>query len=306
MKSKILVLSFFILGFLTVTAAGNPVSKFNGKWVNVNSSTRGITKLMISANGITPYIQAYGSCKPKDCDWGKKKTLAYGNSVSSNLAKDTEYLSVNYTESFKNTLLLIRFEGAYLEVTTLTNFKDRSKRSNYVTVERFKKSIISLPRPTINNCAKEDCLAFNPNGGLKVIKNSKGTYTVAQGSRYLFAAPNKLEAEKIIKLVKRYGFTSSCFVGRPNPNFKYLLKNGKTAVVKPSSNEDIISFNPATTKVSLLKGNYKIVDGSHWIFDFGKNKKEAIQALCIIKKYKFNGVGFVGRPNASFQYMVRK
>ncbi len=45
------------------------------------------------------------------------------------------------------------------------------------------------------------------------------------------------------------------------------------------------------------------MDGSHWMFSFGSKEDEARQALAIIKKYGFTRSCFVGRPNASFQYM---
>ena len=39
--------------------------------------------------------------------------------------------------------------------------------------------------------------------------------------------------------------------------------------------EDCIPFNPATIEVKEIDGRWKIVDGSHWMFDFGSNKAEA-------------------------------
>jgi hypothetical protein len=67
--------------------------------------------------------------------------------------------------------------------------------------------------------------------------------------------------------------------------------------------EDCISFNPATTEVKQIEGDWKIVDGSHWMFSFGSKKDEADQALAIIKKYGFNHTCFVGRPGPSFKYL---
>ncbi|MFP2996541.1 hypothetical protein ABN763_11545 [Spongiivirga sp. MCCC 1A20706] len=305
MKTKFLSIVLMVFGFLFATA-GTPLNNFNGTWKNVNTRTRGITKVIISGNGSNPLVQVFGSCSPKDCDWGKKKSIAYTNSASGNVRGNTEYLSVNYPVSFANKTVMVKMNGNTLEVTTLTRFKDGSRRTNFVSTEKFKKAPrIVKPRP-ITTCAKEDLLSLNPKGSLKVKKNSKGTYSVVQGSRYLFSAPNVAEANKIIKIVRRYGFNSSGFVGRPNPDFTYQLCNGRASNVKPLKSEDIIAFNPSKIKVSFVKGRWKIVEGSHWIFDFGKSKSEAEQALCIIKKYKFNGVGYVGRPKASFQYMVKR
>jgi hypothetical protein len=78
------------------------------------------------------------------------------------------------------------------------------------------------------------------------------------------------------------------------------------APVPPTSlNEDCIGFNTANTKVKHINGSWKIVDGSHWMFDFGGKKGEAIKSLQIIKRYHLNKSCYVGRPGPSFTYMKR-
>ncbi len=68
--------------------------------------------------------------------------------------------------------------------------------------------------------------------------------------------------------------------------------------------EDCIPFNPARIAVKQIKGRWKIVEGSHWMFDFGNKSAEAKKAYSIIKHYKMNRSCFVGRPHASFTYML--
>ena len=68
--------------------------------------------------------------------------------------------------------------------------------------------------------------------------------------------------------------------------------------------EDCVSFNPATTTVKFVSGDWKIVDGNHWMFSFGNKAAEAKRALQIIKTYRMNQSCFVGRPGPSFQYML--
>ena len=76
-------------------------------------------------------------------------------------------------------------------------------------------------------------------------------------------------------------------------------------VAQPSvGKEDCISFNPVTATVQQIQGSWKIVDGSHWMFDFGNKESEAKKSLNIITKYRMNQSCFVGRPNPSFQYML--
>ncbi len=72
-----------------------------------------------------------------------------------------------------------------------------------------------------------------------------------------------------------------------------------------SLNEDCIGFSAANAQVKHINGNWKIVDGSHWLFDFGGKKNEAIRALQVIKHYHLDQSCYVGRPGPSFTYMKR-
>lgn len=147
---------------------------------------------------------------------------------------------------------------------------------------------------------KEDCISFNP--ATVSVKQSGSVWTVVSSTSSMFSAPNKAEAEKIEKIIKHYGMNQSCFVGRPNPPFKYMLKNNAS----PSgafTGEDCIAFNPANLTIKQEASNkFLLTDGSSRMFIF-PNKQQADQALAMIKKYGFTRTCYVGRPNASFQYM---
>lgn len=71
--------------------------------------------------------------------------------------------------------------------------------------------------------------------------------------------------------------------------------------------EDCIGFSNANVSVVRAGRNntYKLVDGNHWIVDFGYQSSEAYQALKIVKKYKFSKACYVGRPSPSFTYWKR-
>lgn len=161
---------------------------------------------------------------------------------------------------------------------------------------KFEKAkLIALP--------KEDCLSFN----YKTIRiqRYKGTqYRILDGNHAMFLFPNYGEALKAYRIIKKYKMNSTCFVGRPGPSFKYLKVAGKSP--KGSfAGEDCIGFDPNKIKVVCIKGRWKIVQGSHWIFDFNKSEKEARQSYAIIKRYGFTKSCYVGRPNPSFQYLRR-
>jgi phosphohistidine phosphatase SixA len=73
-----------------------------------------------------------------------------------------------------------------------------------------------------------------------------------------------------------------------------------------SLKEDCVGFNPDKIQIKYIKGSWKIVDGSHWIMDFGLKSKEAAHALQIIKKYGYDQICFVGRPKPSMTYFRKK
>lgn len=148
---------------------------------------------------------------------------------------------------------------------------------------------------------KEDCLKFNP--ATTTVKQINGRWKIVDGSHWMFDfGSNAAEAKQSLAIIKHYKMDNTCFVGRPDPSFKYLLVAGKSPV-GAMSGEDCIGFNPATTEVKQISGSWKIVDGSSILFHFGGNKTEAQHSLEIINKYGFNKTCYVGRPDPSFEYL---
>jgi hypothetical protein len=148
---------------------------------------------------------------------------------------------------------------------------------------------------------KEDCISFNP--ATTTVQQIKGSWKVVDGSNWLFDfGANKGDADRSLAVIQHYRMNQVCFVGRPNPPFQYMLASGASPA-GPFAGEDCVSFNPATTTVQQIQGSWKVVDGSHWMFDFGANQAEADQTLAIIKKYGFTRSCFVGRPGPKFSYL---
>jgi hypothetical protein len=150
---------------------------------------------------------------------------------------------------------------------------------------------------------EEDCIGFNPH--TSEVRRIGGRWKIVAGSHSMFDFGNKVgEARQALRIIKHYGMNQSCFVGRPNPSFQYMLVSGN-APSGSFSGEDCIGFNPHTIEVRRIDGSWKIVDGSSWLFDFGNKEAEAREAFAIIKKHGFNRTCFVGRPNPSFKYLRR-
>jgi hypothetical protein len=148
---------------------------------------------------------------------------------------------------------------------------------------------------------KEDCLPFHPASTTLKLINRR--WKIVDGNHWLFDfGPKQDEAKAALRVIKHYGMNQSCFVGRPDSSFQYMLVSGK-APVGTLSGEDCVSFTPATTTAKNINGRWKIVDGNHWIFDFGNKEQEAKDSLQIIQKYGFTKSCYVGRPDPSFQYL---
>lgn len=160
---------------------------------------------------------------------------------------------------------------------------------------------VAIPRPMPG---REDCVSLNPK--TSSVGLIGGHYKVVDGSHWLFdfgaTAQGKTEAYQTLRIIQFYGMTQSCFVGRPDPSFHYMLVNGASPTGAYSA-EDCVAFNPATASVQNVSGSWKIVDGSHWMFDFGSKKSEAMTSLAIIQKYGFTRSCFVGRPGPNFTYL---
>ncbi|UCE04484.1 MAG: hypothetical protein JSW07_12720 [bacterium] len=292
MKRVIYILGITIIVLAMVSTTFASLNQFVGRWQNIDPNTKGVTTLNIVMSGTKVTVHAWGKCHPQDCDWGTVDAIAYAPNVSSNLVKTARALSAVFKTDFSNTLMVIKpLKGKQLQAEVFTHFTSGG-RTDYNAVYKFEPKKSTL---------KEDCVKFNPK--TTTVAQKQGRWKVVDGSHWLFDFDNKKsEADKALKIIKHYGMNSSCFVGRPDPSFQYMLVSGK-APVGSFGGEDCVSFNPNTIEVKKINGRWKIVDGSHWLFDFENKESEARQAFAIIKKYGFKFSCFVGRPNPSFQYL---
>lgn len=76
--------------------------------------------------------------------------------------------------------------------------------------------------------------------------------------------------------------------------------------LKPSGREACARFNLADITVQKMNTRWKIIDGDHWIFDFGSDEAAAHQALVVIRHYRMDRLCTIGRPEPSFSYLLAK
>jgi hypothetical protein len=186
--------------------------------------------------------------------------------------------------------------NAMKKTLTCKRFRERRRDRTDRPRPRIRPGDVSRPE-----AGPEDCISFNQKTAK--VKQIQGKWKIVDGSHWMFDfGSNKREAKKALKIIKKHQMNQSCFVGRPNPSFQYMLSGG-SAPSGAIAGEDCVSFNPQTATVKQVQGKWKIVDGSHWMFDFGSSKSEARKSLAIIKKYGFSKSCFVGRPEPSFLYL---
>ena len=307
MKRTILSATFAILFLLYHSLSFAAINQFTGNWKNTDPNTGGITTLVINGNALK--IHAWGKCHPQDCDWGEVDAFAYAPNISSPIEPSAQAVSAVFNSGFSQTLVLIQPDrNGTIRASVYTRFTDGSNRSNYTSTYTFNRQFRPLPGrpmpiPLPGPGVREDCVSFNPT--TTSLKNIDGRWTIVDGNHLLFNFGDKEgEAIKALKIIKYYRMNQSCFVGRPDPSFTYLLVNGR-APQGSISGEDSVSFNPNNIEVRNINGSWKIVEGSHWIFDFGGKEDEARTAFSIIRKYGFTKTCYVGRPNPSFTYLTK-
>lgn len=303
MKKTVFYVALCSMLIFTSAAAFAGLDDFAGTWKNINPDTGGITTLRIKVEGPEVKIHVWGKCTPKDCDWGEFTADAYGPSAVSNILADARVLTARLSTDFSKVIMVITRAGSdKLKAEVYTKFRDTSGRTNYASNYTFKRvqvrAVVPVKPPQL---MKEDCISFNPDT-IEVMR-VRGRYKIVDGNHWLFDFSNKKnEADQALRIIKHYQMNQSCFVGLPDPSLGYMLISG-SAPSGTVQGEDCISFKSDTIEVKQINGRWKIVDGSHWVFDFVENEAEAREAFTIIKRHGFNKSCYVGRPDPSLQYL---
>jgi hypothetical protein len=140
-----------VVGGFATAAHASPVpptasSALSGTWVNVNGASHSVKRIVVAPmrSGAVS-VDAFGSCSPTLCEWGRVPAIVYGSSVSAKsgtyfqtrqrfLSGGTEWSRTTLTGHVRRTA-----SGLRLSVRELTVFEDGSNRHNYVVTETFKR-----------------------------------------------------------------------------------------------------------------------------------------------------------------------
>jgi hypothetical protein len=151
-----------------------------------------------------------------------------------------------------------------------------------------------------------DCIPFN-RANIAATQISGRWKVVEGGSHWMLdTGSSQWEAQRAVEIINHYKLAKMCFVGRPrcgsiNPMMYWLNDQGRA----PSGQlpgEDCIPFDRDHLAVVEIGGRWKVVEGTHWLLDFGPGEGNARAALHFIRKHRFDQVCYLGRPDPSMTY----
>jgi hypothetical protein len=149
----------------------------------------------------------------------------------------------------------------------------------------------------------EDCVKFDP--ASVDVSRVAGRWKIVDLEHWLFDfGSDQTAAKTALAVIRYYRLNRSCFIGRRDRSFSYMLAQGGS----PSgamTGEDCLAFDPHRLTVANIGGSWKIGSSRQWLFDCGKSETRARQVLAVIKQHGFTHSCVVGRPNPDFTYLRR-
>lgn len=290
MKKLILGLfAGFLLLAISSTAAAQ-LSLFTGNWHNVDSATRGVTRMRI-ATSPSVSVHAWGSCTPSDCDMGTVTGHAYGPNASSNLGTSARAISAIFTTSFSENIFIIRpASGGRLQLDVYDRFTDGSGRTAFVSSGTFSREAGPV--------AQVDCLPYNPNN-LRIENEGANGWLLTDGTSRMKMLASQIDAQRALALARRH--RAHCFIGRDNsrPNRgDYIMEwwRGDSGIAT--------SIPGPLDCLPYQRGALRIEDegAAGWLLTDGRsrmlmldNRSDAEQALTVARR--FSAHCFIGRNN---------
>ncbi|MGB3554798.1 MAG: serine protease, partial [Jannaschia sp.] len=161
-------------------------------------------------------------------------------------------------------------------------------------IRTFLEDNLDLPVP-------EDCIGFN-NSNLRVVADGS-RFLLTDGRSRMRVFPNRTEADRTLAILRHYRADRTCFVGRPDPSFSYVLA-GSNAPTNAMRGEDCIRHDLANLRILTEGSRITVTDGRSRMLTF-PNRREAEATIAILRGKEANHICYVGRPGASFTYMRR-
>lgn len=113
-----------------------PQESLVGEWLNVIKEPRVIKRLIISQKRDEWFIEVWSLANGQEVSWKKVKLSLLGDDVE---ATSLPYGFASWDLGFSDTHRTLRQEENELIVESFSIFKDRSRRSNDRTLQKFRK-----------------------------------------------------------------------------------------------------------------------------------------------------------------------
>lgn len=303
-------------GIIVVEAAGNggmnlDHSRYSSRF---NRAVRDSGAIMVGGGSSTnrsPMCWTNYGSRVDVQGWGQNvRTLGYGNiKINGNDKRQWYATGFSGTSSASpivtGAVMSIQGVRRARQLSYLDSREMRKLLRQTGTPQNGTKQIGPLPnlRAAINGMWAEDCIPFNPDTVQAQLVS--GAWKVVSGSMWmLHYGSDQTSAVKARDVIRHYRMNKQCFIKRPSAKMMYFLVNNASPVGSLAG-EDCVGFNPATVAAQLVSGNWKVVDGSHWMLDFGTKRDQAVNAVSVIRRYSFTRMCFVKRPNAPMMYFRR-
>jgi hypothetical protein len=120
---------------VTHNASCQHLDALQGIWLNTNSHSGGIVKVVIHTQDLKLKVRVYGAGDPTPFDWGE---VDAEHIYSSNIASQTAAgFTAWYRPDHAEIHLQANWNQGLLVLASFTSFKDGSSRSNYFSREFF-------------------------------------------------------------------------------------------------------------------------------------------------------------------------
>ncbi len=139
-----LCLWLLLLSFAATAIGADAIS---GSWINVNSGTGGVTRLVVRSDDQQLFVRAWGACHPRDCDWGEAQCTHHGAACKA-----------TWDHGFATTAMeLLPLEDGRLQINYKIDFHDNSGRHDFGSNEFFVRGTPSqVTRSPIQNVTPEE------------------------------------------------------------------------------------------------------------------------------------------------------
>jgi len=113
-----------------------PNSRLSGTWIPIASDRSRLKRIVISGSGKSCMIHAWAYATFTQIDWGKTTLTMFAPDVDS---KSFDYGLAVWKQGFAIDYMTLHVVNNHLVVEDLVNFTDGSNRSNYRSVEYFRR-----------------------------------------------------------------------------------------------------------------------------------------------------------------------